>query len=134
MMACSRPARLAWGVLEPITLCNRTVWWCATYRATMRPASSRQSGGSVRMPSSMMLRWKRSILPWLWGEDGDVFRGVMPQTRMNSVKSLATNCGPLSEMSRGVTPGNFARARGTIYSISASFMGSRISPWRMERR
>ena len=29
----------------------------------------------------------------------------MPQTRMNSLKSLAMNCGPLSEMIRGVTPG-----------------------------
>jgi len=30
----------------------------------------------------------------------------MPQTRMNSLKSLAMNCGPLSLMMRGVTPGD----------------------------
>ena len=38
----------------------------------------------------------------------------MPQMRMNSLKSLAMNCGPLSEMIRGVTPGNFSAARWTI--------------------
>src|SRR5215813_12812848 len=44
----------------------------------------------------------------------------MPQRRMNSLKSLAMNCGPLSEMIRGVTPGNFSRARWMICSMSAS--------------
>ena len=29
----------------------------------------------------------------------------MPAMRMNSLKSLAMNCGPLSEMMRGVAPG-----------------------------
>ena len=35
----------------------------------------------------------------------------MPAMRMNSLKSLAMNCGPLSLMMRGVTPGKFSRAR-----------------------
>jgi hypothetical protein len=29
----------------------------------------------------------------------------MPEMRMNSLKSLAINCGPLSEITRGLTPG-----------------------------
>jgi hypothetical protein len=29
-------------------------------------------------------------------------------TRMNSLKSFANNCGPLSEMMRGETPENFS--------------------------
>jgi hypothetical protein len=29
----------------------------------------------------------------------------MPETRMNSLKSLAINCRPLSEITRGLTPG-----------------------------
>ena len=32
----------------------------------------------------------------------------MPQMRMNSLKSLAMNWGPLSEMIRGLASGNFA--------------------------
>jgi hypothetical protein len=32
----------------------------------------------------------------------------MPQMRMNALKSLAMNCGPLSEMIRGVVPGNLS--------------------------
>src|SRR3989304_937747 len=51
----------------------------------------------------------------------------MPQMRMNSLKSLAMNCGPLSEMIRGVTPGNFSRARCTMISTSASVIDSLIS-------
>ena len=35
----------------------------------------------------------------------------MPATRMNSLKSLAMNWGPLSLMMRGVTPGNFSLAQ-----------------------
>ena len=53
--------------------------------------------------------------------------------RMNSLKSLAMNCGPLSEMIRGRSPGNCSRARWMIVSTSASVMVSRISQWMMNR-
>ena len=39
--------------------------------------------------------------------------------RMNSLKSRAMNCGPLSEMIRGLTSGYFSRARSKMISISA---------------
>ena len=51
----------------------------------------------------------------------------MPQMRMNSLKSLAKNCGPLSLMIRGVSSGNFSRARCTIVTTSCSVILSRIS-------
>ena len=57
----------------------------------------------------------------------------MPQIRMNSLKSLAMNCGPLSEMIRGRASGNRSRARWMIVSTSASVMLSRISQWTMNR-
>ena len=38
---------------------------------------------------------------------------------MNSLKSLAMNCGPLSEMIRGFASGYFSRARCKMTSISA---------------
>ena len=57
----------------------------------------------------------------------------MPQMRMNSLKSLAMNCGPLSEMIRGRASGNFSRARWRMISISASVIDSRISQWTMNR-
>ena len=46
----------------------------------------------------------------------------MPQIRMNSLKSLAMNCGPLSEMIRGRASGYRSRARWMIVSTSASVM------------
>jgi hypothetical protein len=46
---------------------------------------------------------------------------------MNSLKSRAMNCGPLSEMIRGVAWGNFSRARCKMISTSASVIDSRIS-------
>ena len=52
---------------------------------------------------------------------------------MNSLKSLAMNCGPLSEMIRGRSPGNCSRARWRIVSTSASVLVSRISQWMMNR-
>jgi len=36
---------------------------------------------------------------------GEVLTCVMPEIRMNSLKSLAMNCGPLSEMIRGLAWG-----------------------------
>ena len=45
------------------------------------------------------------------------------------MKSLAMNCGPLSLMIRGVSPGNYSRARSTMISASASVIRSRISQW-----
>ena len=53
--------------------------------------------------------------------------------RMNSLKSRAMNCGPLSEMIRGRSPGYCSRARWMIVSTSASFMVSRISQWMTNR-
>ena len=42
----------------------------------------------------------------------------MPARRMNSLKSRAMNCGPLSLMIRGFSPGYFSNARCTIVSTS----------------
>src|SRR5207302_7713058 len=39
---------------------------------------------------------------------GEVLTWVMPEIRMNSLKSLAMNCGPLSEMIRGRASGYFS--------------------------
>jgi len=52
---------------------------------------------------------------------------------MNSLKSLAMNCGPLSLMIRGVSPGNSSRARWIIVSTSCSVIASRISQCTMYR-
>src|SRR5215471_11624251 len=57
----------------------------------------------------------------------------MPQTRMNSLKSLAMNCGPLSEMIRGLASGNFSRPRWMICSMSTSVIVARISWWTTQR-
>jgi hypothetical protein len=53
--------------------------------------------------------------------------------RMNSLKSLAMNCGPLSEMMRGFSLGNFSLARAMMHSTSSSVMCSRTSQWTMAR-
>ena len=50
----------------------------------------------------------------------------MPEMRMNSLKSRAMNCGPLSEMMRGFASGYFSLARSRISSTSASLIDSRI--------
>ena len=52
---------------------------------------------------------------------------------MNSLKSLATNCGPLSEMIRGRASGYFSLAACRMISMSASVMDSRRSQCTMER-
>src|SRR5689334_22679152 len=44
----------------------------------------------------------------------------MPETRMNSLKSLAMNCGPLSEMMRGRASGYVSFAPRRMISMSAS--------------
>ena len=44
---------------------------------------------------------------------------------MNSLKSFAMNCGPLSEMIRGRAPGKRSLALSSRISISASFIESR---------
>jgi hypothetical protein len=46
---------------------------------------------------------------------------------MNSLKSRAMNCGPLSEMMLGFASGYFSLARCRITSISVSRMDSRRS-------
>ena len=51
---------------------------------------------------------------------------------MNSLKSLAMNCGPLSEMIRGRAPGNRWRALNDRLDLG-SVMVSRISQWTMNR-
>ena len=50
----------------------------------------------------------------------------MPLIRINSLKSLAINCGPLSEIILGLASGNFSLARRRMISTSDSFMA--ISP------
>ncbi len=47
--------------------------------------------------------------------------------RMNSLKSLAINCGPLSEMILGLAWGNRSPARWRMISTSGSVICSRIS-------
>jgi hypothetical protein len=49
----------------------------------------------------------------------------MPEMRMNSLKSRAMNCGPLSEMIRGFASGYFSLAHSRMTSMSDSLM---ISP------
>ena len=56
----------------------------------------------------------------------------MPAMRMNSLKSRAINCGPLSEMIRGFASGYFSRARYKMTSISASVIDSRKSQCTIE--
>lgn len=51
----------------------------------------------------------------------------MPDIRMNSLKSLAMNCGPLSEMTRGRAPGHFSFAPCKMISMAASVIDSRMS-------
>jgi hypothetical protein len=46
---------------------------------------------------------------------------------MNSLKSLAMNWGPLSEMTRGLTPGHRSLARSRMISMSPSVIDSRRS-------
>jgi hypothetical protein len=50
----------------------------------------------------------------------------MPEIRMNYLKSLAMNCGPLSEMIHGLAPGYSSLARSRTISMSASVIDSRI--------
>src|SRR6266851_4015010 len=52
----------------------------------------------------------------------------MPEIRMNSLKSLAMNCGPLSEMIRGRASGGSSLARSRMTSMSASVIDSRQIP------
>lgn len=49
----------------------------------------------------------------------------MPVMRMDSLKSRAMNCGPLSVMMRGVRPGYNSRARWMMVSTSLSSILSR---------
>jgi hypothetical protein len=51
----------------------------------------------------------------------------MPEIRINSLKSRAMNCGPLSETIHGFASGYFSLARSRITSMSASFTDSRTS-------
>jgi len=55
----------------------------------------------------------------------------MPEIRMNSLKSLAMNCGPLSEMIRGRASGYFSFAPCRMISMSASAIDSRMSQFTM---
>ena len=57
----------------------------------------------------------------------------MPEIRMNSLKSLAMNCGPLSEMIRGRTSGYFSLAPCKMISMAASVIDSRMSQFTMYR-
>src|SRR5713226_3158033 len=57
----------------------------------------------------------------------------MPEMRMNSLKSLAMNCGPLSEMIRGLASGCFSLAASRMISMSASVIDSRRSQCTIER-
>ena len=52
---------------------------------------------------------------------------VIPLSLIYSLKSLAINCGPLSEITRDRVLGYCSLARSIIISISPSFILSRIS-------
>jgi hypothetical protein len=62
--------------------------------------------------------------------DGTV-QADIAETRMNSLKSLAMNCGPLSEMIRGRASGCSSLARSKMISMSASAIDSRKSQFTM---
>ena len=62
-----------------------------------------------------------------------VLTWVMPEIRMNSLKSRAMNCGPLSEMIRGLASGYFSLPPSRMISISASVIESRKSQWTIKR-
>jgi len=51
----------------------------------------------------------------------------MLEIRMNSLKSFAMNCGPLSEMIRGFASGHSSFTRSKMISMSASVIFSRRS-------
>src|SRR5215467_3004339 len=57
----------------------------------------------------------------------------MPEIRMNSLKSLAMNCGPLSEIIRGRASGYFSFAPCKMTSMSVSVIDSRMSQFTMYR-
>ena len=57
--------------------------------------------------------------------EGAVRTWVIPEMRINSLKSLAMNCGPLSVMMRGFASGNFSRARCNRISTSGSHIKAR---------
>src|SRR3954451_24800147 len=57
----------------------------------------------------------------------------MPEMRMNSLKSRAMNCGPLSEMTRGFASRYFSLPPCRMISISASIMDCRRSQCTMDR-
>ena len=54
-----------------------------------------------RMHSLLIEPFERSILPLDCESEGDVRTWLMPEMRMNTLKSLAMNYGPLSEIMRG---------------------------------
>src|SRR5207249_7347264 len=80
---------------------------------TRRLASSSDSGVPGRMHSPLSDLCQRSIFPFDCGKNGEVRTCVIPEIRMNSLKSLAMNCGPLSEMIRG-------RARSEEHTSNSS--------------
>src|SRR5580693_5156221 len=70
---------------------------------------------------------QRSNLPFHCGYPVEVRTCVIPEIRINSLKSRAMNCGPLSEMIRGLASGYFSLARSRISPMSACFIDSRKS-------
>jgi hypothetical protein len=59
--------------------------------------------------------------------NGEVLTCVMPEIRMNSLKSLAMNCGPSPEMIRGFAYLYSSFARSKMIPLSASVILSRRS-------
>jgi hypothetical protein len=71
--------------------------------------------------------FERSILPLDCGSEGDVRTWLMPKMRMNTLKSLAMNYGPLSEIMRGGAGNGFLACCSRI-STSGSPIDSRRHP------
>src|SRR5579883_2974319 len=94
--------------------------------AAKRAVASGYRAQRLGQAGTQTFSFQRWMLPFDCRENDEVRTWVMPQTRMNSLKSRAMNCGPLLEMIRDVAWGNFSRARCKMISTSASVIHARI--------
>jgi hypothetical protein len=97
----SRPASLSAGRDVPDRAVQPHVVVMLDVPLTRRRASSSDRGVPGRMHSALRRRASVPVCRCSAGSRGLVRTWVIPQRRMNSLKSLAMNCGPLSEMIRG---------------------------------
>jgi hypothetical protein len=95
----------------------------------VEPLHSHAQQSAIRASNGLLA----ANLPLLPRQNGEVRTCVMPEILMNSLKSLAMNCGPLSEMIRGRASGYFSFAPCKMISMSASVIVSLISQFTMYR-